>query len=132
MLTGEQVKMIRCTVSGALAGLVPESVSVIDLNGRAYPGGPAGNSPDASDDPYLSRKTQYEQQFTESITNMLSFVKRGRDGKRRIAPGNRRCRKHNTHRSESGADRRFREQPVAKFQLGAHGWTAGIRRSGWG
>jgi flagellar M-ring protein FliF len=74
-LTSEQVKMIRCTVSGALAGLAPESVSVIDLNGRAYPGGPAGNSPDASDDPYLSRKTQYEQQFTESITNMLSFVK---------------------------------------------------------
>ena len=74
-LSGEQVKMIRYTVSGALAGLAPESVSVIDLNGRAYPGGPAGSNPDASDDPYLSRKTQYEQQFTESIANMLSFVK---------------------------------------------------------
>ncbi len=75
-LTGEQVKMIRYTVSGALAGLAPESVSVIDLNGRAYPGGLEGSSSDASQDPYLSRKIEYEQQFTESISNMLlTFVK---------------------------------------------------------
>src|SRR5436190_2231104 len=47
-LSGEQVKMIRYTVSGALAGLAPESVSVIDLNGRTFPGGAPGSDADVS------------------------------------------------------------------------------------
>ena len=75
-LTGEQVKMIRYTVSGALAGLAPESVSVIDRNGRTFPGGAPGSDADASQDPYLSRKLEYQQKCTESISQaLLSFVK---------------------------------------------------------
>ena len=75
-LSGEQVKMIRYTVSGALARLAPESVSVIDLNGRTFPGGAPGSDTDVSQDPYFSRKSEYQQKFTESISQaLLSMVK---------------------------------------------------------
>jgi flagellar M-ring protein FliF len=74
-LSATQVQMIRHLVAGAKAGLAAESVSVVDLNGRAFPGGMPGSSTDVSQDKYLSTKQSYEQQYTESIREALSAVK---------------------------------------------------------
>ncbi len=73
-LTATQVQMIRNLVAGAKVGLAAESISVVDLNGRSYPGGPPGSTTDASLDPYMTRKLNYEREFTENIQKAISFV----------------------------------------------------------
>jgi flagellar M-ring protein FliF len=74
-LTATQVQMIRQLVAGAKVGLVAESVSVVDLNGRAFPGGSPDASGDVSQDKYLNTKQNYEQGYTDRISQALSFVK---------------------------------------------------------
>ena len=72
-LSTEQVQMIRQAVGPAI-GASPESVSVIDSNGRAYPGGEPGGG-DVTQDRYLNTKLEYEQKFTDRIRPLLGFVK---------------------------------------------------------
>jgi flagellar M-ring protein FliF len=74
-LNAEQVQMIRQAVGPAI-GAAPESVAVVDINGRAYPGGEPGSTGDVSQDRYLNTKHQYEQEYADSIRQaLLSFVK---------------------------------------------------------
>jgi flagellar M-ring protein FliF len=74
-LTSTQVQMIRHLVAGAKVGLTPESVSVVDMNGRTFAGGSPDSSGDVTQDKYLNTKQSYEQQYTDRISEALSFVK---------------------------------------------------------
>lgn len=77
-LTDGTVQAIRALVSGAVAGLAPESVSVTDLrNGRVFTGSgsdASGSVASAVDDPYGSRKRMYEQMWKEKIQEALGYV----------------------------------------------------------
>jgi flagellar biosynthesis/type III secretory pathway M-ring protein FliF/YscJ len=81
-LAEEQVPMIRHLVAGAIAGLSPEAVTVVDLNGRTYGGASFGGGSTtnssaigaAYDDPYLSRVKQYQTMYEATIRNALSYV----------------------------------------------------------
>ncbi len=73
-LNPDQVQMIRQAVGPAI-GAAPESIAIVDINGRAYPGGSA-DSANNSQDRYLSTKHQYEREYADSIRqSLLSFVK---------------------------------------------------------
>ncbi len=68
-----QVLAIRRLVTGAIAGLKPENVTVADLNGPTW----CGNSEDtggASDNLYISLKRTYEQDLKAKILNALGFI----------------------------------------------------------
>ncbi len=74
-----KVPMIRHLVAGAIAGLAPESVTVVDLNGRMYSGSSSTTSggyslSSAMDDPYLSRVKQYQAMYEATIRNALAYV----------------------------------------------------------
>ncbi len=73
-LEEKQVPMIRHLVAGAIAGLAPESVTVVDLNGRTYTGALSNGLPSAQDDPYLARVKQYQSLYETTIGNALSYV----------------------------------------------------------
>jgi flagellar M-ring protein FliF len=72
-LEEKQVPMIRHLVAGAFAGLSPESVTVIDLNGRTYSGKSDGIG-SASEDPYVARVREYQALFEARISAALSYV----------------------------------------------------------
>lgn len=72
-LEDKQVPMIRHLVAGAFAGLSPDNVSVIDLNGRTYSGKSDG-LPGASEDPYVARMREYQSMYEAQIHNALSYV----------------------------------------------------------
>ncbi|HEY2827247.1 MAG TPA: hypothetical protein VGJ04_06570 [Pirellulales bacterium] len=73
-LNAEQVQMIRQAVGPAI-GAAPQSIAVIDINCRAYPGGEMSGSSDVSQDRYMNTKHQYEREFADSIRQALvSFV----------------------------------------------------------
>jgi flagellar M-ring protein FliF len=68
-----QVDAICCLVSGAVAGLKPESVIVTDLKssivhrGTSESGGPGGNA-------YLTLQRRYEEDYQRKILHSLSFI----------------------------------------------------------
>jgi flagellar M-ring protein FliF len=74
-LGSEQVQMIRQAVGPAI-GAAPESVAIVDINGRAYPGGETESTADINQSRYLRAKHQYEKEYADSIHQALdSFVK---------------------------------------------------------
>lgn len=75
-LDQEQVRKIRCLVKAAFAGLKPENVTLVDLNGPVYAGSgdPASSGASATDDPYFARKREYEQTWQKSILSALTYV----------------------------------------------------------
>jgi flagellar M-ring protein FliF len=74
-LNPDQVQMIRQAVGPAI-GAAPESIAVVDINGRAYPGGGSIGGDDMTQDRYLNTKHQYEREYADSIRQaLLSFVK---------------------------------------------------------
>jgi flagellar M-ring protein FliF len=74
-LDESQVPMIRHLVAGAIAGLSPESVTVVDLNGRTYSAGNRGDGiGSALEDPYLARMKSYQTTYESQIMNALSYV----------------------------------------------------------
>jgi len=73
-LDEKQVPMIRHLVAGAFAGLSPENVSVIDLNGRSYSGSSSDGMSSASEDPYVARMKEYQSLYESQIHNALSYV----------------------------------------------------------
>lgn len=72
----QQVGMIRHLVAGAIAGLSPKDVTVADLNtGRVHADSGGPDSPgSAMDDPYISRKREYEALMAEKVYASLSYV----------------------------------------------------------
>jgi flagellar M-ring protein FliF len=74
-LEEERIPTIRHLVASAFAGLKPESVSVTDLNGRAYSsaGGDTGMS-DCMDDPYIVRKRAHEKDWQRKVRSALEYI----------------------------------------------------------
>ncbi len=73
-LDERQVPMIRHLVAGAFAGLSPEDVSVIDLNGRTYSRRSGDGLASASEDPFVTRMKEYQAMYEAQIHNALSYV----------------------------------------------------------
>jgi flagellar M-ring protein FliF len=68
-----RVPMIRSLVASAIAGLSPENVTVVDINGRAHVGTKGGTG-SAIDDPYLSMTRAYKDMIETDIRNTLAYV----------------------------------------------------------
>ena len=65
---------LRHLVAGAIAGLTPENVTVVDKNsGRTFHGGSGGRG-NPMEDAYGARKQMYEQQWKDKIFDALSYV----------------------------------------------------------
>jgi len=76
-LDAKQVPMIRSLVAGAIAGLNPENVTVVDVNGRSYSrstGTGGGASGQAFDDPYIQRQREYQSIYEDQIASRLSHI----------------------------------------------------------
>ena len=73
-LEEKQVPMIRALVAGAFAGLAPEDVSVIDLNGRTYSRRSGDGLSSALEDPFVTRMREYQAMYEAQIHNALSYV----------------------------------------------------------
>jgi flagellar M-ring protein FliF len=77
-LDEERVPALRALVASAIAGLKPEAVTVIDLNGRHYPGGSgiggSGMVGASSENVYGSWKKAYEQDWQNKIRGALSYI----------------------------------------------------------
>jgi flagellar M-ring protein FliF len=73
-LEEKQVPMIRHLVAGAFAGLAPEDVSVIDLNGRTYSRRSGDGMSSASEDPFVTRMREYQAMYEAQIHNALSSL----------------------------------------------------------
>lgn len=73
-LNETQVPMIRSLVASAIAGLSPENVTVIDINGRAYSAKQGGLGGSALDDPYLSMTKAYKDLIELNIRDALAYV----------------------------------------------------------
>ncbi|HEX4148313.1 MAG TPA: hypothetical protein VHY20_04970 [Pirellulales bacterium] len=73
-LEEKQVPMIRHLVAGAFAGLQPEHVTIIDLNGRTYSGSNGDSPGSASEDPFVSRTKEFQGMYETQICNALAYV----------------------------------------------------------
>jgi flagellar M-ring protein FliF len=74
-LEPHQVKAIRQLVSGAVAGLSFQNVTVTDLNtNKNYGGGGDGQLASADENAYLDYKSSYERQWVDKIQKALAFV----------------------------------------------------------
>jgi flagellar M-ring protein FliF len=74
-LEARQAQAIRSMVAGAIAGLSREKVTVVDAGtGRAFTGETSDGAAGGLDDPYLSRKHEYEEKFQADIAALLSYV----------------------------------------------------------
>jgi len=71
-LETRQVQMIRKLVAASFAGLKAQDVTVGDLSGRVYSVRNDEGLLDASEDPYYSRKAQFEQRLEEKIRAHLA------------------------------------------------------------
>ncbi len=70
-----QVPAIRYLVARAIPGLTPERVTIIDTNlGRAYNASGSDSAPDVLDDPYVSHRKHYQEEFESKVRQALSFV----------------------------------------------------------
>ena len=72
-LTPDKVRAIRGLVAGAVAGMAPEHVTVIDSTGQHWSGRDSVGSV-GLDDPYLARKLAYEEGYAEKILASLAYV----------------------------------------------------------
>ena len=73
-LDEKQVPMIRHLVAGAFAGLSPEHVTVVDLNGRTYSANSGDGPGSASDDPFVSRTKEFQAMYEAQIYSALTYV----------------------------------------------------------
>lgn len=73
-LSPEQVPKIRYLVAGAIAGLDPRQVAVVDVNGRTWGAGGASADADAMDDPFVQRMKTYEELFEGRIREAIAYI----------------------------------------------------------
>lgn len=74
-LEEEQVRSIRKLVAGAVAGLTPEKVTVVDSNtGRNWSDSTSGGLGSGSDDEYISRMREYQRHYERAIRETLAYV----------------------------------------------------------
>jgi flagellar M-ring protein FliF len=72
-LDEDTVNSIRQLVRGAVAGMKPEDVTVIDQNGHAWPGTPEGGG-GAIADQYTQLRRANEKDLNEKIQRTLSYI----------------------------------------------------------
>ncbi|MGD9645228.1 MAG: FliG C-terminal domain-containing protein [Pirellulales bacterium] len=72
-LSADKVRAIRGLVAGAVAGMAPDNVTVIDSTGQHWSGESAVGS-GGLDDPYLARKLTYEKGYAAKILASLAYV----------------------------------------------------------
>lgn len=69
------IRAIRNAIAASNASLKPEDVSVLDVNaGMTYSGKGPDGLPPATEDPYFTRKLNYERHWTNELNQLLSFV----------------------------------------------------------
>ncbi len=76
-LDEERVPTLRHLVASAIAGLKPENVTIIDLNGKHYPGGGSGGPGMAGaggENVYGAWKKAYEQEWQNKIRYALAYI----------------------------------------------------------
>lgn len=69
-----QIRAIRDFVAGAIAGLLPERVTVVDNNGRSYSGAKADGIAGVMEDPYAERVRYYQDFYEAMILAALNYV----------------------------------------------------------
>lgn len=69
----DRVLAIRHLVAGAIAGLKPENVTIVDLNGRTWYGN-TNESRGADESLYVSLQQCYERDLKSKILGALSFI----------------------------------------------------------
>lgn len=74
-LDEERVRAIRNLVAGAIAGLHPRQVTVVDRGTGKSWSGDASDSGSASDDAYFTRMRAYQDQYRREILDTLSLVR---------------------------------------------------------
>jgi flagellar M-ring protein FliF len=72
-LEAHQMKMIREAVAGAIGGLEPAGVTILNLATGSEVGG-SGVSPESFDDPYYQTRLAYEEKLKRDIEHLLHFV----------------------------------------------------------
>jgi flagellar M-ring protein FliF len=72
-LEEDRVPMIRHLVAGALA-IPAGQVTIVDLNGRSYPGTAGGGVGSGVEDGFLSRQRKYQEALSGDIVRALSYV----------------------------------------------------------
>jgi flagellar M-ring protein FliF len=73
-LTPARQKTIREAVAGAIAGMSPQDVMILDLsNGSQYAAGGDGSA-EAFDDPYFQTRIQYERMMENRIVDLLRDI----------------------------------------------------------
>ncbi len=73
-LDDNRVPMIRHLVAGAVAGLTPQKVTVIDQNGRTYAADESGSAGSGQDDVYFATQQRWQNWYRDEIRNALSYV----------------------------------------------------------
>lgn len=73
-LPADQVPKIRALVAGAIANLLPEQVTVVDLNGRSYQATGNKDVHDVFDDPYAQRVKYWQDYYETTIAQALEYV----------------------------------------------------------
>ncbi|MHB1035598.1 MAG: flagellar M-ring protein FliF C-terminal domain-containing protein [Pirellulales bacterium] len=73
-LEEQRVAAIRHLVAAAFAGLKPEGVALIDMNGPTYPATSGKSGSGGLDDAYASTKRKYEQDWEAKILKALSGI----------------------------------------------------------
>jgi flagellar M-ring protein FliF len=72
-LDDDRVSSIRYLVAGAIAGLKPQNVNILDQNGRIHRGGGEGGG-SAEDNLYLASTRNAEKHWREKVLNALAFI----------------------------------------------------------
>lgn len=73
-LTPKRAKMIRAAVAGAIAGLDPDGVTILNTADGSSSLAGGGVSPDEFDNPYYHTKAQYEEFLRVKIANLLDRI----------------------------------------------------------
>jgi len=74
-LTPQRMKVIRAAVAGAIFGMAPKDVTIVDLgNGGHFGAGGEAMAPENFDDPYFQTRTSYEQMMEARIVDLLHDI----------------------------------------------------------
>lgn len=74
-LTPQRMKVMRTAVAGAIAGMTPKDVTILDLsNGGQYGANGQEMSADNFDDAYFQTRTNYEQMLEGRIIDLLHDI----------------------------------------------------------
>jgi flagellar M-ring protein FliF len=74
-LTPQRMKVIRAAVAGAVAGMDPKDVTILDLTNNSQHGGADEIDAAMFDTPYFQERTNYEKMMEAKITDLLHEIR---------------------------------------------------------